>query len=86
MTKRECQVSREEFNSNAKSVPVNFDGYGIMNALPREFSTGSFGWYANGKLQMQVNGIVCDVQIGVTMTVIGSKELPKSQEGKKEAA
>ncbi len=85
-SKRECRVSRQQFSGNAKAVPVNFDGFGILNAEAREFSTGSFGWYANGKMQMRVDGEVVDVQIGVTMTVIGSKELPRTQEAGKEAA
>ncbi|MFL5304582.1 MAG: hypothetical protein ACJ8F1_05185 [Polyangia bacterium] len=40
----------------------------------REFSTGSFGWYHNGKTTIVVDGKPLSVQIGLNLTVVGSKE------------
>ena len=40
----------------------------------REFSTGSFGWYHNGKTTITVDGKPLSVQVGINLTVVGSKE------------
>ena len=46
-------------------------------AAPRQFNSGSLGWYANGKLALVVgqgeNAQAVTVQVGLTMTVVGSK-------------
>ena len=47
-----------------------------MMAQVIEFSTGSFGWYLNGKTTIDVDGTPVSVQIGMNMTVVGSKEAP----------
>lgn len=70
-----CPVSREEFKKSAVSQPVKI-GDVPMVAGVKEFGTGSIGWYANGKVVIQVNGKQVPVQVGLTLTVIGSKELP----------
>jgi hypothetical protein len=71
-----CAVSRADFRTHAKPVKV------VINDIPlaaevKEFSTGSLGWYLNGKTTIDVNGVPVSVQIGMNMTVVGSKELPK---------
>lgn len=68
-----CPVTRTEFNEQAQSVKVLIQGV-EMEALPKEFSTGSFGWYLTGKLMLPVGEKKVNVQIGLNMTVIGSKE------------
>jgi hypothetical protein len=45
-----------------------------MLAEVKSFSTGSFGWYINGKTIVTVDGKTLSVQIGMNMTVVGSKE------------
>ena len=40
----------------------------------REFSTDSFGWYYNGKTTVTVDGKVLSVQVGLNLTVVGSKD------------
>jgi hypothetical protein len=50
-----------------------------MSAEVKEFSTGSFGWYLNGKVTLDVGGTPVNVQVGVNLTVVGSKELPKDE-------
>lgn len=71
-----CPISRADFLAKAQPVKVELDGF-PMHATPREFSTGSFGWYVNGKATIQVDGKPINVQVGLNLTVIGSKELPK---------
>jgi hypothetical protein len=49
-------------------------GTNELIADKREFSTGSFGWYYNGKTTIMVDGKLLSVQIGMNLTVVGSKE------------
>jgi hypothetical protein len=48
-----------------------------FQAVVKEFSTGSLGWYLNGKTMVEVDGLPVAVQIGLNLTVVGSKELAK---------
>jgi hypothetical protein len=68
-----CPISRADFL--AKAEPLKFDVGGMtLMADPREFSTGSFGWYLNGKATVTVDGKTLPVQVGMNLIVIGSKE------------
>lgn len=78
MAKTNCPITRQEFRGNAKPVKVMIGEIPIM-ADVKEFSTGSLGWYANGKTTIEVNGKPVSVQIGLNMTIVGSKELPQDQ-------
>ncbi len=54
----------------------------IINGIPmtaevKEFATGSLGWYLNGKANIKVGEKSVSVQIGMNLTIVGSKELPK---------
>ena len=46
--KTTCPISRADFLANAKPITIDLGGHPIT-AEPREFSTGSFGWYVNAK-------------------------------------
>ena len=59
-----------------KAVTVKLDEFTMM-AMPKEFSTGSKGWHANGKALIQGH----PVQVNVLLTIVGSK--PKAKEEKK---
>ena len=74
--KSTCPVTRAQFKENAKPVEVIVNGI-PMTAEVKEFSTGSLGWYLNGKMSIKVGESAVTVQIGMNMTVLGSKELPK---------
>jgi hypothetical protein len=73
MAKSPCPVSKTQFLDKAEPVKVTINGQ-EMTADKREFSTGSFGWYINGKTTIQVDGKPLSVQIGMNLTVVGSKE------------
>src|SRR4051812_23796983 len=75
-----CPISRAEFLEKAKALSISIDGQ-AMQAPPREFSTGSLGWNLNSKQTMDIGGQQIMVQIGMNVTLVGSKDLP----GKKEA-
>jgi hypothetical protein len=71
-----CPVTRAEFKEHAKAVKVTINE-NSFTAEPREFSTGSLGWNINGKTTVEINGKAVSVQIGVNLTLVGSKDLPK---------
>ena len=75
-TKSPCPISRSAFKAQAKPVMVKI-GEVPMMAEVKEFSTGSLGWYLNGKTTIDVGGTSVSVQIGMNLTIVGSKELPK---------
>jgi hypothetical protein len=77
-----CPVTRPEFKDHAKPVNVTIGDMPVMTAPPREFSTGSLGWNLNSKTTMDIGGKQVTVQIGMNITLVGSKELP----GRTEAA
>jgi hypothetical protein len=76
--KTSCPISRAEFKAHAKKMSITIGGKSY-DASPREFSTGSLGWNVNDKLTIEIDGKDVTVQIGMNLTVVGSKELP--QEG-----
>ncbi len=75
--KTTCPISRADFLAKAQPVKVELNG-SPMHAGPREFSTGSFGWYLNGKATIVVDGKPVQVQVGLNLTVVGSKEMPRT--------
>ena len=50
--KTTCSITREQFKQ-AKPVEVVINGI-PMTAEVKEFSTGSLGWYLNGKVNVKV--------------------------------
>lgn len=80
-----CPMSREEFREKAKAMTVVINGV-TLTAPAREFSTGSLGWYLNGKQPVDIDGTEVLVQIGLNLTIVGSKDLPGKAEAKAEDA
>ncbi len=74
--KTSCPISRAEFARDAKPVEVQI-GDKKYTAVPKEFSTGSLGWNINDKITLDIGGKLVTVQIGMNLTVVGSKDLPK---------
>lgn len=74
--KTTCPITRAEFLAKAEPLKIEVNGFPVT-AEPREFSTGSFGWYFNGKAPIQVDGKTVQVQVGMNLIVVGSKDLPK---------
>jgi hypothetical protein len=73
MAKSPCPVSKTQFLEQAEAVKIVI-GNSELVADKREFSTGSFGWYHNGKVTITVDGKPLSVQCGINLTVVGSKE------------
>jgi hypothetical protein len=68
-----CPITRREFLADAKPVNTTFNGI-PMEVPIKEFSTGSFGWHLSNKTVIKVGQAPVSVQIGLVMTVVGSKE------------
>ena len=77
--KTTCPITRDEFRSKAKPMSVTINNVPLQ-AEVKEFSTGSLGWYLNGKTSVEIDGKMVSVQIGLNLTIVGSKELPKDGE------
>lgn len=75
---RTCPVTKDEFMHHAKpSITLgNSDGMQLVGTL-KEFSTGSFGYYGQGKVLVNVNGKPVWLQAAITLTAIGSKTARK---------
>lgn len=70
---RGYESNRDRFLRAAKvALPVSIDGQSLF-AQRKAFSTGSVGYYAQGKVALMVDGQPVLCQVSVTVTVIGSK-------------
>ena len=74
--KSSCPITRAQFRQNAKPLTIKI-GDREYTAVPKEFSTGSLGWYLNGKTTIEIDGVAVSVQIGLNLTIVGSKDLPQ---------
>ncbi len=72
-TKMSCPITRAAFKAAAKPLRVDLAGMAIM-ALPKDFTTGSYGYYAGGKVKLDVGGVPVTFQASVNLTAVGSKE------------
>jgi hypothetical protein len=77
--KTTCPITRPQFRAGAKGVKVIIGDKDIGLADAKEFSTGSLGWYYNGKVTLEVDGVPVSVQVGLNLTIVGSKELPQDE-------
>ena len=73
MAKSPCPLSLARFMAAAEPLKVSIQGQEML-AEVKSFSTGSFGWYLNGKMVVTIDGKAVSVQIGMNMTIVGSKE------------
>ena len=78
---QEVHLSGQPVPVSPKAKPVSITvGDVPMMAPIKEFATGSLGWYLNGKTVIDIDGTPVMVQLGLTLTVVGSKELPAEPE------
>jgi hypothetical protein len=73
--KTTCPISRGDFQAKAKAITITIGGIPHL-AEVKQFSTGSFGWYLNGKTTIEIDGVAVPVQINSSLIVVGSKEAP----------
>lgn len=70
--KKVCAISKADFLASAKPLEITINGV-PMSAEIKEFSTGSFGFYINGKMNVKIGEKPVPVQIGANFTVVNSK-------------
>jgi hypothetical protein len=66
-----CPITREQFKK-AQPIKVTIAGRDYL-AMPKEFSTGSLGFYLGDKVVVEIDGVPVKLQLGCNMTIIGSK-------------
>jgi hypothetical protein len=76
--KTTCPITRAQFRAGAKPIAVTI-GDQKFDAEVKEFSTGSLGWNINAKITFEVGGVRVPVQVGMNLTIVGSKELPPDE-------
>jgi hypothetical protein len=74
--KTNCPITRGQFRAHARPVSVTI-GDRTYTAAVKEFSTGSLGWNVNDKATIEIDGVPVAVQIGLNLTIVGSKDLPQ---------
>jgi hypothetical protein len=68
-----CVISKADFIAAAKPLEITINGVPML-AEVKEFSTGSFGFFINGKMNVKIGEKSVPVQIGANFTVVNSKE------------
>jgi hypothetical protein len=71
--KTECPIKRKHFLEKATQLTFKV-GDQTLYLAPKEMSTGSFGYHANEKVQLIVDGIAVKFQVNVLAVAVGSKE------------
>jgi len=74
-----CNLTRKAFLAKAPPMKLTLDlgkaGQHSLTAAPREFSSGSFGYYLNGKFPATIIKEEVTLNVGCNIIVVGSKEL-----------
>lgn len=63
----------DEFLAAAKFLDVKLGEGASLPAMPKLFSTGSYGFNANGKVTVMVDGKAVTLQCSINLVVVGSK-------------
>lgn len=74
--KAECPVSRAHFRQHAKPIVASINGQSVTLEV-KFFDTGSVGFFAGERIKLDVGGVIVPFQLGINLTAIGSKQLPK---------
>ena len=70
--KNVCAISRADFFATAKPLEITINGVPMIAEI-KEFSTGSYGFYLNGKVTVLVGEKRVPLQVGGNFTVPHSK-------------
>ena len=77
----ECTITRQEFTQRAKPIKITLeypDGRSYQQYVSvKEFESGSLGWSLSDKATFTLEGRDVKCQVGLNITAIGSKALPK---------
>ncbi len=71
-----CPITRERFRAKAPGIlQCQVGGSPVLVEL-KEFSTGSLGYYSQGKITLEIDGVRISSQCAISIQLVGSKELP----------
>jgi hypothetical protein len=71
-------MTKQDFTSAARPVDVTIAGQ-TLQAVPKQFSTGSVGFHLNGKVTVQLpNGETARLQVNGNLVLVGSREWPQT--------
>lgn len=70
---KKCPVTRAQFTELARPITVKI-GDETKVAAPKQFSTGSMGWFVNEKVTVMIGDTPVKVQANLSFVVVGSKE------------
>jgi hypothetical protein len=76
--KTSCPITRAQFRAHAKPIEVKIGDRTFTGGV-KEFSTGSLGWNVNEKTTIEIDGKPVSVQVGLNLTIVGSKDLPRDE-------
>lgn len=80
---KSCQITKHHFEQHGvEAMPAVASAVSRLLPAPRSFSTGSFGYYTNDKITVMIGGIPTLCQVGLTVTVVNSKEAKAGGEDK----
>jgi hypothetical protein len=71
----QCPISRKQFIKVVSALDLGKLLQGRF-AAPKEFDSGSFGWFFNDKVTVELDGKLVKVQPTISLTVVGSKNAP----------
>jgi glucose/arabinose dehydrogenase len=72
-------MTRSKFRSLAPDLESSVAGVVFKKMRPKQHKTGSLGWRHNDKLTIKIGDEHVRVQVNVSVTLIGSKAMPKEE-------
>jgi len=69
-----CPVNRKQFSDHAKPLLIRIGETAVVAGV-KQFSTGGFGWSINEKIIVDIGGVPCKAQLGLNLSIVGSKHL-----------
>ncbi len=69
-------MNKKEFMAGAEAFTIQI-GEQTLSVDPKKFSTGSVGFFANGKVTLTIGGKPVKMQANINLTTVGSKEWPE---------
>ncbi len=72
-------MTRSKFRSLAPDLDSTVAGVNMKTMRPKQHKTGSLGWRHNDKLTIKIGDEFVKVQVNISVTLIGSKAMPKEE-------
>lgn len=71
---KSCQITRAQFRTGCpKGSVVMAKIVEEIGLAQKEFSSGGFGYYGGGKINVTIDGEVVKCQVGINVSIVNSK-------------